>query len=88
MCCLCVVQVQRTFVAGRVVTETLRRMLADRGYDLSSTAAFEDVREIKERIAFVAPDFDAALSQAPTNRQLARSFELPTEIVYTLHTLV
>ena len=80
--CLCVVQVQRTFVAGRVVTETLARLLAERGYEVSSTAGFEDVREIKEKLAFVATNFDDALSLAPTDAQLARSFQLPTELVY------
>ena len=81
--CFGVAQVQRTFVAGRAVTDTLRRLLVDRGYDLSSSAGFEDVREIKERLAFIAPDFNDELSRAPTNKQLAQSFQLPTEFVHS-----
>lgn len=74
-------QVQRTFIAGRAVTEKLVRQLVERGYDLHTSASFEDVCQIKEKLAYVALDFDAEFNLAPTNPQLKRTFELPTENV-------
>lgn len=46
---------------------------------LHTTASFEDVRQIKEKLAYVALDFDAELNLAPTNWQLERTFKLPIE---------
>lgn len=45
--------VERLDVAGRDVTEHLRKLLREQGYKLNSTAEFEVAREIKEQCEFI-----------------------------------
>lgn len=57
-------QVERMNVAGRHITQRLIRLLQLRGYNFNSSADFELVREIKEKLCFVSGDF-------ATDRRLA-----------------
>lgn len=53
--------VLRRDIAGRDITRYLSRLLMERGYTLNSSAELEIVRDMKEKLAFVALDFDAEL---------------------------
>lgn len=68
--------IQRLNVAGRHVTNYLSKLLLIRGYAFNSTADFETVREIKERLCYVSND----LAQ---DRRLAKETTV-VDVEYTL----
>merc|ERR1719242_2195099 len=69
--------VQRLDLAGRDLTENLMRILVERGYSFSTSAEKELVRDIKERLAFVAIDYDAELEKSETSSDLEKDYMLP-----------
>lgn len=69
--------IQRVDIAGRVLSEHLVKLLTERGYSFTTTAEREIVRDIKEKVCFVAEDFDVALKGASTSNEIEKFYELP-----------
>mmetsp|Transcript_29045 Transcript_29045/g.66801 ORF Transcript_29045/g.66801 Transcript_29045/m.66801 type:complete len:380 (-) Transcript_29045:206-1345(-) len=77
----------RLVLAGRDLTEYLRKMLGDRGYTFSTEdpwAERELVRDIKEKLCLVALDFDTEMKAATESSDKDRSYELPDGTLLTL----
>lgn len=69
--------VSRLNVAGRHITRYLVKLLLLRGYAFNRTADFETVREIKEKLAYVAYDIDKERALAQETTVLIKEYTLP-----------
>lgn len=69
--------IYRLDLAGRDLTVHLTKILMQSGHAFTTSAEFEIVRDIKEKLCYIAADFDDENKKADESDEIEKTYELP-----------
>jgi actin len=80
--------IQETKIGGNDITNWMMKLLTDRGYSFTTTAEREIVRDIKEKLGYVAVNYNDEMKLSDnnnnnnTNNEIDKLYELPGNIIH------
>lgn len=80
--------IARMNIAGRNLTNYMQKYLAEDGYSFASTAEKEIAKTIKEKLCYVALDYEEEMKAFADNPDKKKEFELPDGTTIKIGNLV
>lgn len=78
--------IDKILLAGRDLTDYMARILKDDNYFFETSAEKETVRDMKEKLCYVAEDYEAECAKAASDGDLEKSYTLPDGVVCKIST--
>ena len=76
--------VEKMEIAGRVLTDYMQKLLLETGESLTSSAELEIVRDIKEKLCYVAANYEKEDQAAQSSSEHDKSYTMPDKRVITV----